>query len=422
MIFLPCRELFPAGYPGHIQRRSIQWQIVALPFYYVQTDITFTPMPAHISHSILAEDLLVNHLSLFSVRDLYEDQERSASLLLGAQGPDIFYHNQRTMPSGLLIGSLLHRRGYGSVSAAMLEYLLLEESSWDSPEAIYLYGFISHGIMDRIMHPFINYFSGWVNDDDTTRSYRDCHPFFERIIDSALAVAVPLQPGSEEQMWRIRGNIPRHHRGSSFSRIFDRGDSMHTGIHRMLQHGLGTAFSRLRTDEKLERRLENAYMDSRGFYRFCESVQESPPEPYKQGWENPQASRRWKALSHPDRLPDGPDYANLERSTWYDPCNGEQPRNEGIGELYTQSVREARRVLGPIVNILKGDDPPPDYPGVPGSVGDHGLRSPLSSETPCTMFHMDPLPLYTMLDPGQDLPGSSRDVTELFAPLGKRIT
>ncbi|AHC15826.1 hypothetical protein [Salinispira pacifica] len=399
----------------------------------------------------------MNHLSLFSGKELHGDSERSSALVNGAQGPDIFYHNQRTMPSGLLIGSLLHRRGYGSVSAAMLEYLLLEECSPLSPEAIYLYGFISHGVMDRIMHPYINYFSGWINDDDNSRMYRDCHPFFERIIDTALAVSVPSSYGADDMMWSIRGNRPRHYSGNMFSAMFDRGETMHPGIHRMLSHGLRSVFSRLRNDGKLETRIQNAYADSRGFYRFCEEAKATPeasapqasvpqtsvpetsgtepggtvslskrgsadaPAEGKHGWEDPGASRRWKALSHPDRLPDGPDYANLNRSTWYDPCDGEKPRREGLGELYARSLREAAGVLGPIISILQGADPPDHYPGVPDSVGDHGLRSSLSGETPCTMVHMDPLPLYKMLEPGEDLPGSPEDVETLFAPLRKRI-
>src|SRR6056297_2211655 len=75
-------------------------------------------MPAHITHTIFAERAIKTAISRagnakqpFEIEYLFKNYFNY--LTLGAQGPDMFLHNQRTEPSAFEYGKLLHRRGYG---------------------------------------------------------------------------------------------------------------------------------------------------------------------------------------------------------------------------------------------------------------------------------------------------------------------
>jgi hypothetical protein len=65
-------------------------------------------MPSQICHLIFAEDSLREAVG----SDAEEMLRESGNIYrFGAQGPDFFYHNQRTRPTGLKFGVNAHREG-----------------------------------------------------------------------------------------------------------------------------------------------------------------------------------------------------------------------------------------------------------------------------------------------------------------------
>ena len=76
-------------------------------------------MPSQILHTLFGEDVIAEiYRSIGSRFGLVADKAREkilgsyrAAFTLGCQGPDLFYHNQRSRPVGLEYGTLLHRRG-----------------------------------------------------------------------------------------------------------------------------------------------------------------------------------------------------------------------------------------------------------------------------------------------------------------------
>ncbi|MEW5815130.1 MAG: hypothetical protein AB1798_07000, partial [Spirochaetota bacterium] len=116
-------------------------------------------MPAQITHQIFADELLRRSLG----KEESSTLNRYYPLLtLAAQGPDIFYHNQRTKPSGFSFGRLIHTNGFGLLIAAMLKYAIRKNAGLYSDLAVFILGFTSHAFLDRKTHPYIIYFSGWV--------------------------------------------------------------------------------------------------------------------------------------------------------------------------------------------------------------------------------------------------------------------
>ena len=335
-------------------------------------------MPSHISHSIFAEDCIA-HLDSSLAEATAGDTELDAAILMGAQGPDIFYHNRRTMPSGLLIGAVLHRKGYGSVSASMLEHCLLHDRSAGSPEGLYLLAFISHGVLDRFLHPFINYFAGWVNPDDAqSEEYRSCHPFLERIID--LAITGRLRP----KLFRSKRPVQPLN-GFRFADRFDRGDKIHKGIADMILFALKRSYSRMSRDSKLQDRLRNTYQDCLGFYHYSEKPRDK------------EIPAHWAALLHPFFLPADIDFLNGEQRRWSDPDDDGLYSNDDLWTLYAGAQSAALEVMSVVHSVLNGNAPPEDYPGLPVALGDHGLRNNKANEDQ-RLSHCDPLPLKGIIE------------------------
>lgn len=339
-------------------------------------------MPSHISHAIFAEDLYTRLTSHdFETASASENSEIRRALTIGAQGPDIFYHNQRSMPSGLLIGSLLHRKGYGSVCARMLEHCLIGNHSSQSPNGAYVIAFISHAVLDRIFHPYINYFAGWPNQADGSEEYRHCHPFMERIVD--LAIAAYRRPSLNGESLS---------KSFAFASNFDAESPVRDTIEHLLLQGLKGTYRRISQDPELERRIANAYRDSRGFYYYCE--------------QNDQANGdvRWASLLHPARLPKNIDFANVLHTRWCDPCDQHIGSSESLYQLYDRALSRAMDIIGPVASMLDGGEPPENYPGTAVSVGDYGLRSDAPSSpdyqggAPVPLIHSDPLPLSEVLN------------------------
>ena len=134
---------------------------------------------------LFAEDL---------VRSTTGDRSAWAQPLLcfGAQGPDFFFHNGLTRPSGRTFGARLHRHRFGRFVA---EVLRSSPTPVPLELRLYMLGFITHAFLDRATHPFIDYFAGWEDPErpETARYFR-CHAFMERILD---VVALQRRRGTD---------------------------------------------------------------------------------------------------------------------------------------------------------------------------------------------------------------------------------
>ena len=119
-------------------------------------------MASHVAHLLFAEESATQAGQELDRKDSY--------YVLGAQGPDLFLHSQRRKPRGIQYGGLLHRKGFASFAASL--------AVGSSEAQRYAAGFITHVVLDRGSHPFINYFAGWWDRGrPETRRYQHMHPF-----------------------------------------------------------------------------------------------------------------------------------------------------------------------------------------------------------------------------------------------------
>ena len=332
-------------------------------------------MPSHITHLLFAEDCC----SEAGLQTFGEPGSRSY-LALGAQGPDFFYHNRRRKPSGLTYGSLMHRHGYGTAVSHMAAWAWKQELPLESWAGAWVVGFATHAILDRFTHPYINYFSGWVEPGDPhTERFRSMHPFLERLIDVAL----------------LNSAQGTHPNSLDFSKLSNCGESPPATWLDMMATALRAAYRVAAGDAELRNRLTSAYLDTAGYYRFTNIVDEQSLREGLGREERGEIGTRWLSIVHPLSVPDTVDVLNATHATWAHPCNGRERYSDSFHDRYNLALARATDMVGEIADAWNDTSQSVEdrRRGIEDAVGNWNLSDGRDTERPCRKRHAAPLPL-----------------------------
>jgi hypothetical protein len=329
-------------------------------------------MPAQILHTLFGEDVMAEICRRihprFGAEGIREriGRDYAGAFALGCQGPDIFYHSQMSRPVALEYGTLLHRRGCGAFSAALLEMALPGPPPGEI-DALggYALGFMTHAFLDRACHPYIVYKSGT----------GQTHAFFERIID---ALMLEYLRGEPVYRWDQAGLLA----GPC-------GDPPR-GLTELLARALAAVFpGRAGKDTLLARRMDNAFRDCAVFYRFT--------DPGKISGDAGVESRA-PALPYlyPQKLPPGIDYLNLGGLTWFYPAPGGRADTRSFPEIYAAAVKEGSAALtGFMIRYLETGVFPAREAAETMENGGLSIRD--EAGKPCAPVRTAPLPLEAVL-------------------------
>lgn len=139
-------------------------------------------MPAFSTHYIFSSEL-IESISKISDFTLNKD-----ALLIGAQGPDIFFFH-RIFPWQIgkslhRLGSKMHRTKPSEILEAMRIYC--EKSANQSISKSYAYGFITHYALDSICHPYIYSLQNKIVSEGFFKNSHTVHNAIEFSIDSYM--------------------------------------------------------------------------------------------------------------------------------------------------------------------------------------------------------------------------------------------
>jgi hypothetical protein len=331
-------------------------------------------MPSHFAHLIFAEEALAAALGPEAGRLL---SAHGSHFRFGAQGPDFFYHNQRTMPTGLRYGVLSHRHLYGTLVQNMVGEALRLKASVQSELAAYILGFVTHAPLDRETHPFIGYFAGWVDPtrEETQRLFR-CHAFYERILDLLV-------------LRERRGKTPAEF---DFLPLVRCGRMLPYPVLKTIVKSLNATYPALSFKSRDRRRVENAYHDTITFYKFTNHIN---PHlhilAYRRDQKDGFRQRRF-ALLHPPAVPEGYDFLNESRLAWCHPCDAGQSSHETFLELYEHALLKAAEMVRGVWEVNARRSSPE---GLAGLIGEESLDT---GREQCAPVHCRPLPLPEILD------------------------
>jgi hypothetical protein len=354
-------------------------------------------MPAQLLHILFGEDVL--NAVVPSICDSrgapwvsYYIREtvgaKGPFFRLGCQGPDLFYHNQRTRPMSLEYGTLLHRRGFGAFAAELLERSMGGRSPGSGPSAAaaYAIGFATHAFLDRAAHPYIVCKSGWVSPSKPeTARYARCHAFFERIIDVLMLERLR---GIDAAAWDQESLLPLP------------GEAELASLVDAVAGSLAAVFpGRAGTDDRLRQRIRNAFIDAAFFYRITNPARTSLTMRLPDGFEylRRASGRSSVALVYPEKFAYGIDYLNLAREAWGHPCRPTDLDRRSLPDIYGDAMAAAAPAFSRLFGVFSETGLVPSSE-LARAIGDGGLSVAGTDGQPCAPIHAEPLPLDAVLD------------------------
>ena len=331
-------------------------------------------MPAHFTHALFAEEALARSLGDTGKELL---SAHGNLFRFGAQGPDFFYHNQRTMPTGLRYGIALHKSGYGTFVESLAREALRLHAAPLGDLAAFILGFATHAPLDRRTHPFIGYYSGWVDPQKPeTRRLTNCHAFLERLIDVAV----------------LRQRFATEAKDYDFLALVRCGKMLPYSVVKAVVKGLHATYPAMRFKSRDRRRVQNAYQDTMFFYSLINHTNPLLPRLVFKRDKRDGFRERRLALVHPWEVPAGLDVLNAAGREWCHPCDDSVRSTAGFLELYEAALADAAQALRDVFAVLSGNAP---VDGLAARVGNQSLDT---GREPCPPVFSDPLPLPETLD------------------------
>jgi len=362
-------------------------------------------MPSQVLHVLFGEDViaeiyrrLASRFGIVAGKALEKIREtHRKAFALGCQGPDIFYHSQGRRPVGLEYGTLMHRRGAGIFTAALLKMGLPDPPPDDEDIRMhrrekginalgaYALGYMTHAILDRQAHPYIVYKSECPLSDTPGR-YR-YHAFLERIID---ALMLKREKGAEISGWDQSGILA------------ETCEAPPLGLKELIARALVLAYpERAGKDEKLSLRIENTFLDCAFFYRLTDPSLAPAPRSDNGGRDAgisgpDQPSKKQISFLYPVDLPPGIDFLNLEHRPWYYPAGEGKEDRRSFPGIYADAVNYAADTLTVIIEkyLAEGFFPIKE---AAQAIGNGGLSVVDEAGKPCAVTRTDPLPLEEVL-------------------------
>lgn len=289
-------------------------------------------MPSQIMHVLAAKASLVR--TGFSNVQMHQ-----GAFHLGCQGPDIFSHNRRTKPLALAYSRLMHRRKYGVFCAHFLKHTHGLTSNEAHLCKSWFFGFVTHQVLDRILHPYIIYRSSGVSLSNGVRvNPARFHAFFERILDVLV-------------FERLSGlSVSEFDTGTSFFLSENEVEILSLHISKAL---LDTYPRETVEDTNLITRICNAFADSMFFYGLtnpCEIsmlkrnailIRDDPFDRIRRFYSYGLDAI---ALLFPEIPSTNIDWLNIQNTEWKHPVNGDVFYSS-VPDLIDMSVIEASEVI-----------------------------------------------------------------------------
>jgi hypothetical protein len=323
-------------------------------------------MAAQISHIVAGEQAFEKAAGAGSLGDNPSLRDTAPFFRLGCQGPDIFYHNQRTKPSGLHYGALAHRRRFGSLVAAAADAVPKGERAPESPAGAYILGLATHAAIDRATHPFIIYFSGWVDPSDpSTERLRGCHSFLERLLDMGL---LKRRLGLSPREYGLLARLGIDSRSPARAGV--REDK---AIIALWAAGLRAAYPRATgADERLDARIRNALADARHFY-IVTDPEATAADGRSEDWIGAlgeEKGRRFVSLVYPENFPEDIDAMNESGAEWQQPSGDGRRSTASYLDLIDEGSLTAARAITLVLSFWRNEI---SAPILAASLGEGGL-------------------------------------------------
>ena len=283
-------------------------------------------MAGTITHAYFSMDLY-DRLSIRS-KELLMDYK--PHLRMFSQSTDVFYiYNLLSLKKGEKVrrfASFTHNEKSYEFLSTLVNYIKYNNYMYNPEVMAYLYGMLSHYVLDSTFHPYVYYKTGvYYGDKKETRKYKMLHPKLENYFDNYL---VKLREGIKARKFKchkfcfsvdnigkdLKDVIDFTHKEvfniDSFSKIYIRAWRQNKTYFHLLKydkHGLKRKLYLL--IDKLFPNLDPG----------CEAT---------------------SYATKPDKK-----WLNLEHNTWYNPIDKRIKSNKSLIELYTSALDKTVKMI-----------------------------------------------------------------------------
>lgn len=295
-------------------------------------------MAGTITHAYFALDLY-DRLSIRSKELLIDKKEY---LKLFAQNTDIlFFYNITNFKKGKKVREF----GYKSQKiktyeffSTLINYIKYNNHQYNPQVIAYLYGMLSHYVLDSTMHPFIIYKTGnFDKSDKETYKYNHLHNEMESYFDNYLLT--------------IREGInPRKFKCYDFCFNVDEFDDS-------LIEVMDFTYKEVFGINDFHKYYLKASKQMKFFYRIFRYDPTGIKKLFYRGIDlvSPKSLLRKVPLSYHISYKDKKWFLNLEHKKWYNPTDKRSKSNESILELYTKALAKTSNMIQEINQFLYYD-------------------------------------------------------------------
>ncbi|MGP0586164.1 zinc dependent phospholipase C family protein [Paenibacillus timonensis] len=248
---------------------------------------------------------------------------------VGCQGPDVLlFHgflSRSNSSQAVRLGNLMHSRSCGSVLVDVFAHSLTLPEPDRSDALLYFLGFLTHHLLDRNLHPYINWSAGYKGLD---------HQRFEIALDAAFLWKLKQLDVSRHPSWKeidLEAGLPLH-------------------IRRVLHETCLAHYPEM--DNLPFTSWQAAYRDMRFAFRLLNDPK---------GWKKRLTPKPIRGLFYPPApsvsIPSAPDYLNERHARWRHSAVLSEVRTESVWELWEQALADGGRVLGDLAEWLNEEIP-----------------------------------------------------------------
>ena len=292
-------------------------------------------MPATITHAYFANDLY--DVLPIGLKKLLRDDKQKLRMFAQSTDPLIFYNLLKRKDKKIRdFQGYFHTNKTGEFLINLINYIKYNNYYKNSEIMAFLYGFISHYILDSKLHPFIIYKTGIFKEDDpNTYKYRNKHEYMENFLDNYMIKQKEgINPHKFKfyDFWYSKDNFSKE-----LIEVIDYAFKETYGIENFSKYYIKSL-------NDMYKSLKYLRYDKYGIKMFIyKSVDK---------FTNPKTFKLQGISYHTD-LKDKNNYLNANHTTWIHPTTKREKHNESFIELYRIALDETLNMIKEINKYLK---------------------------------------------------------------------
>ena len=292
-------------------------------------------MPATITHSYFANDLY--DVLPIGLKKLLMDDKQKLRTFAQSTDPLIFYNLLSKKDKKIRdFQGYFHTNKTLEFFTNLINYIKYNNYYKNSEIMAFLYGFLSHYILDSKMHPFIFYKTGLFNEDDpTTYKYRNKHEYMENFLDNYL-------------IKQKEGICPYEFK---FYNFWYSKEPFSKELTEVIDYTFKETFNIEHFSKYYYKALNDMYKslkylryDKYGIKMFIyKSIDKLTSD----------KTFKLQAISYHTNLKDENNYLNANHSTWTHPSLKREKHNESFIELYSIALKDAKKMITDVNSYFK---------------------------------------------------------------------